>query len=79
MSKADLPTIMLSRSHVKPTIEIYFEGEIIGFIDVKPMGTRRAELRISAPLFLRFVRAEIDQERKDKIIFPDRPKPRNKP
>ena len=74
-----MPSVFLTRSHIKPTIEIYFEGEIIGYIDVEPKGSTRAILRIRAPLFLRFVRAEIDQERKDKIIFPDRPKPRNKP
>lgn len=74
MRKEDLPTVTLTRSDTKPTIEIYYEGEIIGYIDVEPKGAHRAILRISAPKYLRFVRAEIDRERKDRIIFPDVPR-----
>ena len=79
MSKTDLPTVFISRSHVNPTIEIYMGGEIIGFIDVEPKTSNRTILRIKNPLFLRFVRAEIEQERKDKILFPNRHKPGSKP
>ncbi len=73
MNREGLPKLMISRSHVNPIIEIYFEGEIIGEIEVEPKGPHRAILRIFAPKWLRFVRSEIDCERKDKIIFPDRP------
>lgn len=73
MNLDKLGKITISRTHLHPTIEIYFEGELIGDIEVEPKGSHRAILRIFAPKFLRFVRAEIDQERKDKIIFPDRP------
>lgn len=74
MNRDKLPKLTISRSNVKPTIEIYMDGEIIGFIDVEPKGSNRAILRIAAPQFLRFVRAEIDRERKDRIIFPDVPR-----
>lgn len=73
VNRDKLPKLNISRTHVHATIEIYFEGEIIGDIIVDPAGSHRAILHIAAPKFLRFVRAEIDQERKDKIIFPDRP------
>ncbi len=73
MNREGLPKLVISRSHVHPIIEIYFEGEIIGEIEVEPKGTHRTILRIFAPTWLRFVRSNIDRERKDKIIFPDRP------
>lgn len=73
MNRANLGKITISRTHLSPTIEIYFEGEIIGDITVEPKGSHRAILRFAAPKFLRFVRAEMDRERKDRIIFPDRP------
>ena len=74
MNREGLPKLMITRSHVNPIIEIYFEGEIIGEIEVELKGTHRAILRIFAPKWLRFVRAEIDRERKDRIIFPDVPR-----
>lgn len=73
MNRDGLPKLMITRSHINAVVEIYFDGEIIGEIEVEPKGSHRALLRIFAPKWLRFVRAEIAQERKEKIIFPDRP------
>jgi hypothetical protein len=67
-------TIVIGRTHLKPRLEIYLDGEIIGLIDVEPRGSHQTRLRISSAPALRFVRAEIDRERKDRIIFPERPK-----
>lgn len=72
MNRDKLPKLVIRRTHINPVIEIYFEGEIIGDITVEPKGSHSAIVRFAAPKFLRFVRAELDRERKDRIIFPER-------
>lgn len=72
MSKRKLTNVTITRSHLNPMLEIYFEGERIGHIEVDPKGSHRAILRITAPPFLRFVRAELDAEAKEYHIFPER-------
>lgn len=72
MSKRKLTIVTISRTKLKPMLEIYFEGDCIGHIDVEPRSGHQVILRITAPPFLRFVRAEIDREAKEYHIFPER-------
>lgn len=64
----DFTTITISRTHLNPRLEIYLDGEIIGFIDVEPCGNYKARLRIETAPALRFIRAELPEAKKAALL-----------
>ena len=65
---SDFTTITIGRTAMNPRLEIYLDGEVIGFIDVEPRGSYQVRLRIQASPVLRFIRAELSESKKAALL-----------